>query len=156
MIIPTKIFGNVQIEQDDIFTFVKPILGFEEYKYFVILEHKDKHIPFKWLQSVEVSELSFVVVDPKIFLPDYQPAVRQNVLKPLDIESQQDIVLYSIVVVPEDIKKMTANLKSPLVFNMKNKTAIQLVLDDRRYGLRHYIMRDLQHTGEKGKRVCSY
>ncbi len=61
MQIETRDFGRAEINEKDIITFVKPILGFEEYTRFVMLID-DEITGFAWLQSVEEKELCFIIV----------------------------------------------------------------------------------------------
>ncbi len=48
-------------------------------------------------------------------------------------------MVYSIVVVPEDIRKMTANLLGPIIINHKEKLGKQVILDDSRYTTKHFL-----------------
>jgi flagellar assembly factor FliW len=63
-----------------------------------------------------------------------------DIVSTLGAETSEDIVVYAIVVIPEDISKMTANLKAPVIFNMKDKKGKQVILDSSKYSMRHYIM----------------
>ena len=53
-------------------------------------------------------------------------------------------MVLSIVVVPEDINKMTMNLKAPIIINTKNNRGMQVVLDTDKYGVRHYVLEELR------------
>ncbi len=55
------------------------------------------------------------------------------------------MAIYTIVVVPEDITKMTMNLKAPLVINVRNKKGVQAILDTEEYSIRHHIMSSISN-----------
>ncbi|MBQ3033460.1 MAG: flagellar assembly protein FliW, partial [Deferribacterales bacterium] len=48
----------------------------------------------------------------------------------LAISDMKEVKIFCIVVVPEDPKKSTANLRAPLVINFEKKLAKQIILDD--------------------------
>ncbi|SHH69837.1 flagellar assembly factor FliW [Caloranaerobacter azorensis DSM 13643] len=143
MLLNTKHFGQIEIDEDSIITFPDGLLAFEEQKRFVIINNPDEEIPFKWLQSIDNPDLAFVIVNPFLFKRDYEFDIPQSVVDRLDIEREKDVLVYSIVVVPEDITKMTANLVGPIIINLKNRLAKQIILDDKRYTTKHLILDEL-------------
>ncbi|MFW5649235.1 MAG: flagellar assembly protein FliW [Candidatus Alkaliphilus sp. MAG34] len=151
MILKTKHFGEIEVKEGDIINFVDGIPGFEKLLRYVIVENPDKDIPFKWLQCVDDSDLAFVIVDPFVFKKDYEFDIPQNVIKKLHIESHKEINIYTIVVVPEDIEKMTANLAAPILINVANKKGKQVFLEDDRYHRRHLILEEIKKSAVKNK-----
>ena len=61
MKINTLRFGEIEVEEQRVFDFVMPIIGFNELRKFVIVDIK-KDTFFKWLQSVEDPALAFPIV----------------------------------------------------------------------------------------------
>lgn len=125
MQIETRDFGRAEINEKDIITFVKPILGFEEYTRFVMLID-DEITGFAWLQSVEEKELCFIIANPA-FIENYSPAVDDETRQALGGEITE---MWLMAAIKEDVAKTTVNLKSPLLFNMNNFTAAQMVSED--------------------------
>ncbi|MBS4538144.1 flagellar assembly protein FliW [Clostridium sp. D2Q-11] len=142
MIINTKNFGNIEVLEESIIQFSEGIPGFQEQKRFVIIENEDEENPFQWLQAIDTPELAFVIINPFIFKKDYDFNIPESVVEKLNINSPHDIAIYTIVVVPEDIKKMTANLSGPVIINAKEKLAKQIILDDKRYNTKYPIFQD--------------
>lgn len=141
MEICTKACGTIEIDPENILAFERGILGFERLSKYVLLGKSDDLL--FWLQSTEEQEVAFVVIDPQMVIPDYQPQINIDDLKDLEVdENDLDLLVYAIVVVPEDIKKMTANLKAPVVINAKNNRAKQIVLNDDRYKIKEPVFRD--------------
>ncbi len=135
----TKNFGEIEIKEEDIIHFPEGLLGFEEEKQFVIINNEDEQNPFHWLQSVQNPELAFVIINPFFVFPDYDIILPKSAQDKLKIEDKKDVVIYSIVVVPEDMEKMTTNLSGPIVINAEKKLGKQVILDDDRYTTKHYI-----------------
>lgn len=66
MIISTSIWGDIEVNEKEVYRFEKGIPGFEETTEFVLLDQDEA--PFYYLQSLQQKELSFVLVDPFIFI----------------------------------------------------------------------------------------
>ena len=82
----TRDFGEVEVNEADIVTFVEPIFGFEAYRKFVFLYQKDVSEHFVWLQSAEEPELCFILTDPALVTDRYQPDIPQETQAPLGSE----------------------------------------------------------------------
>lgn len=143
----TKHFGEIEVEESGIITFPEGIPGFEKNKKFVLLGKANSELPFQWLQNIENTELAFVVINPLIFKPDYDIDVDDSEVKILDIKDVKNILLYSIVVVPENISQITANLKAPILINTENNKAKQVIIDKADYSTKHYIMEEVKKSG---------
>ncbi len=125
MQIETRDFGLAEIDEKDVVTFVKPILGFEEYTKFVMIMDQDIQ-GFAWLQSAEEKELCFIIANAAL-IEGYKPSVDQETLDALGGEYTEMWLMASI---KEEVAKTTVNLKSPLLFNMNSFTAVQAVSED--------------------------
>lgn len=149
MLINSKHFGEIEIEKEKILKFVDGIPGLNNLTEYVIIDNEDADIQFKWLQSVEDEDVTFVILNPFIFKPDYDFVINDSIITKLEIENEKDILVYSIVVVPEDITKMTANLAAPIIINSMNKKAKQVILEGDKYSIKHYIMDELNNNSTK-------
>lgn len=138
LIIETKRFGSMEIEEKNIIEIVGGVLGFEQYSKYVIIDH-DVETPYKWLQSVDEPELAFVIIDPFIFLSDYQFDLSESEIKLLDLTKSEEILVVVILVVPEDPKKMSANLKAPIILNQLNRKGKQIVLNNEGYPIKYFL-----------------
>jgi len=141
VIVETKRFGNIDIEEKDIIIIVGGVLGFEGIQKFVLLDH-DAETPFKWLQAVDNPELAFVVMEPFIFCPDYQFELSDNDIKEIGLSKPEEAVVLTILVVPEDPKKMSANIKAPIIINQTNKKGKQIVLNNDAYPIKYYLFHE--------------
>lgn len=139
--IKSKKLGRLEVEAERVITFPEGILGFPGIKRYALVEN-DKGHPFLWLQAVEDPELAFVVTDPLIFQPDYQPPFPADELHGLEIHGYKYMITFAIVTVPhEDPLKLTANFLAPLVINSKTHRAKQIVLYGSDYSLREPLIK---------------
>jgi len=115
MKIETKYFGELELEEKDIIDFPKGLLGFEDVRQYIIIDNPDSGGVFKWLQAVDMPELAFVIVNPFFVVPDYEFDVPEGAAEVLEIEKPENVGVYTIVVVPDDLNKMTTNLKAPII-----------------------------------------
>lgn len=135
----TTRFGEIEIENEDIIVFSEGLPGFEEEKQFVLIPY-DQSSPFFFLQSVQAKELAFLLISPFDFCAEYSFELDDGIVDELEIAAENDIVVYSIVTMHgSEIKKMTANLLAPVVINIKNKKARQVVLDNTKFTTRYNI-----------------
>ena len=133
MKINTNYHGEIELREEDILTLVNGMLGFEDIEKFVLIKEEDIFV--EYLQSVK-DDIAFAVMDPFIIKQDYTFDIPDMVMKSLDIKSADEVVLKTVVVVPEDITKIRTNLQAPIVFNKTNNKGMQIVLDDT-YPLRY-------------------
>ncbi|MFJ6264924.1 flagellar assembly protein FliW [Lysinibacillus xylanilyticus] len=147
MKIATKFLGEVEISEQDILTFEHGLLGLEDEKKFVILPI-DADLPLAILQSVEHTEIGFVVAYPFAFKKDYSFDISEDDRDQLQIEKEEDVLTYSIVTMKETFQESTINLLAPLIVNMDKKCGKQIVLQDNKsYPLR-FPMRTLEGSAK--------
>ncbi|AOY78275.1 flagellar assembly protein FliW [Clostridium formicaceticum] len=149
----TKHFDEIEVDENKILDFSDGIPGFEALTKFVIIHNPEEEVPFQWLQSVEDTDLAFVIVNPFIFRSDYDFEIPKSTLEKLQIQSPEDVSVFTIVIIPEDIKKMTANLRAPIIINTKNNKAKQIVLDDENYHTKHYILEEMKNASAKPQQI---
>lgn len=144
MLICSSHFGDIEVKEEQIIDFYEGILGFEEVHKFALLDTEDPESPFKWIQCVDRPELAFALINPFAVKKDYDFEIRDEIADTLHIEDASHVLVFSIVVVPEDSAKISMNLKAPIILNTRNKKAVQVVLDTDKYTVRHYILDELR------------
>ncbi len=147
MLLNTKHFGEIDIMEDRHITFANGLPGFDEIHRFILLESSEPESPFKWLQSVDEPQLAFAIADPFMIKPDYDLEIDDEVVKELEITKEDDVAIYAIIIVPEDISKISMNLKAPIIINGKNRQGMQIILDTDKYNVRHYILDEISKQG---------
>ncbi len=141
--VATSRFGEIEVKDSDVIELPAGLIGFPELKKYVLLDH-DKDSPFKWLQSLDDGAIAFVLINPLLFKPDYTVEVSEGEISDLTIEAEEDAVISVIITMPSNPQNMTANLKAPLVFNLKNRKGKQIILNNPAYTTRHNIMEEVK------------
>ena len=143
MDILTTRFGRIQVQDSDLISFPDGILGFQDLKRFVLLDDPNDEI-FAWLQACDDSAIAFPVLEPELFSENYRINLSKADLEALKLSGLMGTRLLTIVTIPEDPTKMTANLKAPLVLNIAARLARQCVLQDNNLAIREPIFLKLQ------------
>ena len=135
MIINTARFGEVEINESRIFDFVMPVIGFNELTKFIILEPGENTL-FKWLQSTEDPSLAFPIISVASLDYDYSVDLSDNVINTLSITNPESLLVMNITSIPQDNPRSTTiNLLAPLIFNLDNQKAGQIVLSGSGYDI---------------------
>lgn len=129
MFIESPRFGRIEVDEESVVTFPNGLLGFREFKQYVFHGTSPDAILI-WMQCVEVPALAFVVVDPRLVKPDYEVKVTPSQLEPIGLTDPAKAQVYVTLTIPQDPTQVTANLQGPIVVNLENRLAAQVVLND--------------------------
>jgi len=143
----TKAYGEVDVDERQRIVFPFGILGFDQLKRYVLLDARQQ--PFYWLQCMDVVEVAFVLINPRIFRPEYELEVDTQELREIDIQSPDDILDFAIVTIPENPAKMTANLRGPIIINKRTRVGRQSISLNPKWEVRHAIMEELAAVEHK-------
>ena len=148
MVINTRIFGEVTVDDDKMIHFPNGIVGFPELQDFALIHDAEKGDKggIHWMQSVQEPNFAMPVVDPLVAKEDYNPTVEDDLLKVIG-DISDPLVLVTITV-PSDITKMSVNLKAPLIINMDNRKAAQVIIEDD-YEVKYYIYEIMKKRKEQ-------
>lgn len=146
MKINTKIFGEIEVGDDKIITFENGIIGFPELKHFMLLhdEEEGTEAGIRFLQSIEEPAFAMPVMDPLIVKPDYNPEVEDDLLANAGNLNADNILVLVTVTVPSDLTQMSVNLQGPLVINVEEHKACQIIIDGEDYSVKFPIYDILQ------------
>ena len=147
----TRAFGEIEIEDEKIITLEHGMIGFPEYKHFTLIfneERGDKKSVIKWLQCMDDGDIAFPVMDPALVKEDYVLNINDEILSPLGEFGNDDTFILVTVTVPTDIEKMTANLKAPIIINMRNNKAVQVIVEND-YPIKYSLAHLMKHTTGK-------
>ncbi|SKA86163.1 flagellar assembly factor FliW [Caloramator quimbayensis] len=136
MIVNTKFFDDIEIDEKEIIYFKDGIPGFEEYKRYVILNIDDK-CNLKCLQSVDERDVCLIVINPFEYFLDFEIELSDEEILNLEIENESDVIVYSVLTIRDD--KITANLLAPIIINVLKMKGKQIILTNRNYSIRQEI-----------------
>ena len=151
MTIDTKAYGQVDIDERQRIDMPLGLYGFDGLTEFVLMDARQR--PFYWLQSVEVREVAFVLMDPKVMRPDYRADPDPTDLEALGLVGPEDerYLEFAIVTIPDDRQDMTANLQGPIIINKESRMGRQCISRNDTWHVRHNI---LEEMASHGKDAC--
>lgn len=128
----TRIFGEIDIDDSKVITFVNGMVGFPDMKKFTLIydEEKKNKGGIMWFQSLDEPEFAMPVMEPTVIMPEYNPTVNNELLSPLGELTSDNLYVLVTVTVPSDITKMTANMKGPIIINTDTLLASQIVVEN--------------------------
>jgi len=139
----TKPYGEIEVQEKQRLHFEKGLIGFEEVKRYFLLDSREGG-PFYWLQAEGDSELAFVLMDPRVFRPDYRLDIMESELRAVGVEDPDDCLDFVILTVPEDPSRISANLMGPVIVNRRTREARQAISLNEEHTTRHYIMDEIK------------
>ena len=143
MMIDTLRFGKLDVNADDIVQFSEGLIGFSDIKRFFLVDPNDDTM-ILWLQSVDRPEISFPVLEPKIFKNDYVVRLSAQEMRLLKLADINKAKILSVLTIPAEISEMTANMKAPIVINIENRLGRQVVLQETEYNVKTPMFKELR------------
>lgn len=126
----SKIFGKLQIDENETFEFPSGVLGFPDNKRFFFLRIVSDELPFpvEIMHSFDTNNLAFLVTDPFYIVPTYSILASPKELEEIKIRDISEVAIRVILKV-EGKDKVTCNLIAPIILNTKEKLGKHLVLE---------------------------
>ena len=140
MLVKTKYFGEVDLPEEKIVTLERGLVGFDDYKKYTILYDSEKEESnIAWFQSVDEPTLALPVINPTLIKEDYNPQVEEELLKDLGELTDENLVVFLVMTVPEDLKQMSVNLMAPIIINADTRKGAQVIVENPEYEIRYKI-----------------
>ena len=143
MKVETKWFGTIEVGEEQILTFEKGIIGFEDWKKYTLIYDAEKGVEESsifWLQAIDEPTLALPIMDPQLVYQGYDPIVEDAIINTLgDNIADATLLVVCTVTVPEKLENMTVNLKAPVIINMDTNRGVQLIADNDDYQVRYPI-----------------
>jgi flagellar assembly factor FliW len=117
------------------------LLGFPQLKAFQLIEPPEAY-PIKFLKPLAQTDISFVCVNVGAIKPDYTVPLSPEDAKALAIRAPEEALVLALVVIPEDPRRMTANLAGPILVNLKTREGRQVVLNTDQFPLQYPVFAD--------------
>jgi len=131
-------FGVIVVDDQQIMTFPHGLLGFPQHSRFALVQTGPDSY-FQWLQSLDDPNLAFVVTDPALFFKDYEVPIREENVADLQLT---DARLTQVRVICNRVGDwLTGNLLGPIVVNVANRLAQQVVLTEKKWTTRQMLLR---------------
>jgi flagellar assembly factor FliW len=115
------------------------LLGFEDLERFALVSPPEDH-PFRWLVSIEDPDVHFAVAPPACFLDGpYLITLTEGDAESIELAQEDRLSVYIIASAGHD-GRVTGNLKGPVVVNVRNGFARQLLVYSARYLLHQHLV----------------
>jgi flagellar assembly factor FliW len=147
----TRLFGEIDIEDDKIITLEKGMIGFPELTHYTLIfdEAKGrKDTSIMWLQNMDDPDIAFPVMIPGAVKPDYTPKVSEELLSRLGDTRDDNLYILVTVTVPRKVEDFSVNLKAPIVINLDNMKGVQIIVEDD-YPVKYKVYEILKAQKEK-------
>ena len=142
MIVQSLRLGDIEVSEDKLITMERPVLGFEKYKKYCLIEIEELK-PFLWFQSIDEPAISFLVVNPRLFMTNYKIEINSKEIAELKIDDVNAVETYVVVTLAETPEEITANMQGPILINTENNRGKQLVLVNTDFDVKYHFMRYL-------------
>lgn len=130
MKIQTSRFGLLDVSDETLLIFPSGLVGFPACRRFVILDTAEDS-DYQWLQSVDEPSLAVVIVDVYLVQPEFRIDVPDEGLAELDMTQTDSLSIMAVVTIPSgEPTQATANLRAPLVVNLRTRKAKQIILHE--------------------------
>lgn len=150
MRITTRVFGEITVDDEKIIHFPNGIIGFPDLQDFALIHDEEKGTDtIHWMQSLQEPTFAMPVMDPLIVCPDYNPEVDDELLNNIGEIKPDELLVMVTVTVPKEIKKMSVNLKGPIVINAAEKLATQVIVEGDEYIVKYPIYDILNQKKQK-------
>ena len=144
----TRLFGEITIADEKLIIFPEGIVGFPFLKTFALIhDAEDEKAPIMWPQSMKEPGFAMPVIEPNLVMDNYNPTVNDEFLTPVGELAPDQIYSLVTITVPPEIEKMSVNLKAPIVINMANNKAVQIIVEDD-FKVKHPIYETLRKRKE--------
>ncbi|GAX59815.1 flagellar assembly factor [Candidatus Scalindua japonica] len=139
MLLKTRLFGEIDVKDEEVIYFTKPILGFDNCREYLLMQN-ESIFPTFWLQSINDPNLAFPVVSPFSVDDNYSINLQSPDLEDVKLKSIDDALVLTLMVVPQSLSSIRTNLRAPIIYNPENRIAKQLILYDEKYPIHYYVL----------------
>ncbi|MFI5309589.1 MAG: flagellar assembly protein FliW [Gemmatimonadales bacterium] len=137
-IVPTKLFGSLDVGDDQIIVLPEGMFGFPSCREWVLIDGARPGTA--WLQSAENAALAFLLVDPFVLFDGFSADLATTDLRRLRADDPSQIAVFAIVTLPAGRGgEATANLQGPVVINVHERLGAQVVVESSRWAVRQAL-----------------
>ena len=112
--------------------------GFENCHSFILMELEGNDL-LHYLTAVEGPDATFLVIDPRRVMPDYQCELADGDALRIGADVGTPLLWLALVSIDRD-GATTVNLRAPIVINPKRMLGQQVIPHDNKYPIRHVLL----------------
>ena len=72
---------------------------------------------------------------------NYNPQINDDMLESIGGISDEDIVVFLMATIPEDVKQASVNMKAPLIINASSRKGVQVIAEGQEYEIKHKLLK---------------
>jgi flagellar assembly factor FliW len=127
------------ISTDLTIQFEEGLIGFYDCKSFVLIE-REEIAPFRWLQSIDRSDIGFLVIDPSLVVTDYSAIIPYREWDSLGVRDPYAGLVLVTCMIGTSNAESTGNLQAPLLVNCQKRVGKQVILTETGLTSRHPLL----------------
>lgn len=132
----TKRFGTIEVDDDNVLDVPAGIPGFPELRRVTLLAASgmEADLPLFWMQDLDDGDLAFLCLVPWGAFPEYD--LEFDAVE-LGVADEGDVRILNLITVRRDASgaTMSANLRAPLIVDVRNQRLHQVILGDSRWSV---------------------
>ncbi len=130
MKIQTSRFGEMEVPEETFITFPSGLVGFPAFQRYVVFD-AGEDCAYQWFQAVDEESLALIIVDVHMVDPEFHLKLSDEGLAQLDLGETDSVMILAIVSIPPgNPEQATANLRAPLIINLRTRIGKQVILHE--------------------------
>ena len=142
---------SLQVQDRDIICFPKGLVGFMDWRRFVLLEDPEE-APVAVLQCIDDTDISFLVTNPTCVASDFRLELSAEDRSELGLARPGSERTLCILAIKRGPVAVTANLLAPVVINSETRVARQVIMEGSEYSVQHPVLVAESKNGNRRKR----
>lgn len=137
-VLSSRYFGAIAFADEDVLSFPRGLPAFEEERRWLLLDDGESSV--RWLLSAEDEGPALPVTAPEALMPDYSARIPEDDMELVGASDSDrpDLALLIVLCVPETAPwNMTANLRAPILVNLRTRRAVQVIALNEEYPVHH-------------------
>jgi flagellar assembly factor FliW len=140
MRLSSRVAGWIEADEESVLYLPDGLLGFEDFHEYVLVQPNDLQ-QVSVIVATEDPEVCFCLIDPNLLLArPYEAGLSDADRDILDLQPDDPVSLFVLVSSGEGGRKLTANLRGPVVLNRRNRVAKQIVVYNPAYSFRQPLV----------------
>lgn len=122
-------FGKLKVEPAKIIEFPQGLAGFETYRRYSLFHPEGDDVKFFILQSIDDPSLAFHIADPAQLGFNFEVVLSDAEVALLKLGDPRDSAVAVILWKDEATGQLGANLKAPLIINIRERLGLQHIFE---------------------------
>lgn len=120
--------GTLEVAPERVIEFPTGLPGFEALRHYSLFHPEEKEGTPRYfiLQSIDDADVAFNIADPGLFGFNYEIKLSDDEITQLDLKDPSEAAV-AVILLQESSGQVRANLKAPLVLNLRARRGLQHV-----------------------------